>query len=238
MPLDLNNTAPPDNNFEIIPSGTKARARVVLQPGGVDRAGQDDGGVFTASNSSDHPYLKLTYIIMGGPYDKRRIFGTMGTNPRPKEVGKRSAWDITMSSLVAHLLAANGWRSDDNGPEVRAAKANFEIAQLDGMEVPIVIGIQKGQIKDGFAPNDPNAERWPDKNVVSAVILPEQKAYAEVMNGLTDGVPVVPPAATPSFARASAPQSAPPAAVAAQAGPKPTIGGAPGQVPAWANKKG
>ena len=147
-----------ETDFELIPAGTLAKARLVLKPGNspVDP-------YLTQSKNGNNHYLNCEFIIMEGEYAKRKIFHKQiveSDNERSVYFGK---------IFIKHLLeSANGIKKHDESEEAMRVRTLNNLSDLDGLEVAIRIGINP-------------AGEYKESNKVLEVITADNPKYAEAM---------------------------------------------------------
>ena len=147
-----------ETDFELIPAGTLAKARLVLKPGNspVDP-------YLTQSKNGNNHYLNCEFIIMEGEYAKRKIFHRQiveSDNERSVYFGK---------IFIKHLLeSANGIKKHDESEEAMRVRTLNNLSDLDGLEVAIRIGINP-------------AGEYKESNKVLEVITADNPKYAEAM---------------------------------------------------------
>ena len=69
---DLNNAAPQNQSFSLIPAGTLIKASVCIKPGG-----HGPGGWFTQSRSSDAVYLNVDFAVVESTNPLDRLYGSL-----------------------------------------------------------------------------------------------------------------------------------------------------------------
>jgi hypothetical protein len=101
--LDFND-AGQQQSGEVIPKNTIAKVVANIRPGNVG-----PGGWLTQSNSSDVQYLSFEFIVIEGPFAKRRFWQNMTvTGGKLDEHGQSKGWGITKATLRAMLDSAYG----------------------------------------------------------------------------------------------------------------------------------
>ena len=155
------NDAERQNNFDLIPVNTIAKARLVL------KAGNDPTDPhITRSKSGDTAYLNCEFIIFESKYTKRKIFDKIELEGSDKWVNMGKA------RIRAILESAKGINPKDVSEIAVAARKINSFDELNNLDVVIKVGIE----------HDKNG-RYQDKNRVIAIITPEHFAYAEFING-------------------------------------------------------
>ncbi len=85
---DYNTADVGGGSFELIPADTIAKVSLAIRPGG-----GGEGGWLTQSKSSDAQYLNCEFVVLDGPYDKRKFWGsTRRSVPRAGTKWSRKAW--------------------------------------------------------------------------------------------------------------------------------------------------
>lgn len=166
--LDLN-TAEAQN--DTIPDNTTVRIVLAFIHG--DHA-PDSKGVnqLHKSKSSEALMLSLEATVLEGPFAKRKFWPRyyMGAASGETTEGQTTALGISRKMLRAIVEAARGFAPTDETPAAIKARQLTSLAELDGMEVTVVTGIEKGS--GGFD----------DKTVIKRVV-PHGKAGAATTQG-------------------------------------------------------
>jgi hypothetical protein len=169
----------------LIPGGTLVKVHFKIKAGGYDDPSKGwTGGVCTRNDSTGSVYLAPEYTIMGGPFNKRKVWGTLiGLHsPKGPEWGNQGR-----SFIRAMLESARGVAPNDTSERAMKARMITGLADLNGLEFAAKVSIEKG------------TGGYDDKNVIQTVIPVTHKDYRALMDG-------APPAA------ASAPVQTAPAA--------------------------
>lgn len=151
----------------LIPDNTIALVVVKIRPGG-----NGPGGYLKAS-STGAEMLDLEFTVDGGEFDRRKLWSNYVTSGVTE--GHERAANITRSRLRAMLESARGVMPADTSPEAIAARRANGWGDFDGIVFCAKIGIEQGALKDKMA--GPQSERWDDKNVIKAVITPDEPHY-------------------------------------------------------------
>jgi hypothetical protein len=204
MPFDYSQAADPRDFSELIPHNTIATVQMRIRPGNV---GED--GMLKRTSKGDAEMLDCEFVVVDGPYAKRKFwdnFMVVGTTDGQKEMVRTNT-----GRLKKILESARGIVAGDTSEQMLARyKADYK--DFDNMMFIARIGVRKGEPKDR---NDPNGEKWPDKNYLAGALGPESKDWHPIeqpppFNGGGTGAAAAAP--TPASAPASAPadaQSAP-----------------------------
>lgn len=152
----------------LIPDNTIALVVVKVRPGGVG-----PGGYLKRNNAGDAEMLDLEFTVDGGEFDRRKLWSNYVTSGVTE--GQEKAGSITRSRLRAMLESARGILPTDNSPDAIAARRANGWGDFDGLVFCAKIGVEPGGLKDKMA--GPQSERWDDKNVIKAVITPDEAHY-------------------------------------------------------------
>lgn len=178
---DFNDADAQQGGFELIPKGTLARVRMTLKPGGHNDPAQGwTGGYATQSFDSGSVYLAAEFVVLDGPYAKRKLWSNIGLYSR-----KGPTWaQMGRSFIRAALNSARNVHPQDNSPAAATARRISSFADLDGLEFLVRIDVEK----DG---------RGEDRNVVKTALEPDHRDYAAMM-GSAPHSPATAPAARPA----------------------------------------
>lgn len=163
------NSADDQNSFDLIPKGTLVKVRMTIRPGGYDDASQGwTGGYATQSNTTGSIYLNCEFVVLDGPYAKRKMWSLIGLHsPKGPE------WANMGRAFIKGILnSARGLHPQDNTPQTQQARRIQGFSDLDGIEFVAKVEMEKDQNGD-------------DKNVVKTAITPDSKDYAAVMGRVT-----------------------------------------------------
>ncbi|MDP2431817.1 MAG: hypothetical protein Q8O33_07280 [Pseudomonadota bacterium] len=182
---DFNDADAQQGGFDLIPKATLVRVRMTIKPGGHDDPAQGwTGGYATESFESGSVYLACEFIVLEGPYVKRKLWSNIGLHSR-----KGPTWGQMGRSLIRAILnSARGIQPQDNSPQATAARRIQGFQELDGIEFLARVDVEK----------DAKGE---DRNVVKLAIEPDHKDYAAIMG-------MAPRAAASASYPAPAPQAA------------------------------
>ena len=155
------NDAELQNNFNLIPVNTIAKARLFIKPG------NDASDLFiTRSKGGDTAYLNCEYIILDGQYAKRKVFDKIGLEGAERWVAMGKA------RIRAILESAKGINPKDSSDNAIQARHINSFEELNNLDLVIKIGVEKDKLG-----------QYPDKNRVLSIITPEHFSYAEFMTG-------------------------------------------------------
>ena len=203
--LDLNNVSYSDDgprDFELIPDGTVVRAVIKLS-GGAHELPEFGGGTYFKSSQSGAKWMPIELTIVGGPYDKRKVWQNIfvdgaKTDQNGFSIAKRIGLETIKKMVDSHFALD----MKDDSPEAAQKRGSINgVHMLNGMQICFKIGIEKGS--NGYA----------DKNKIKTILTPGSQEF------IAGSPAAVAPAATPTPQAAPAP-SAP--ATTATAGVTPT----------------
>jgi hypothetical protein len=120
------NTAAEQRNFDLIPDGTFAIARLKIRPG---NAGE--GGWLRRSKDGQSEALDCELVVLDGPHAKRKIWSLLTVAGVTD--GHQEAASISNSRIRAMLESAKGIRPDDNSEAAKAARRFTSWGDLDGL---------------------------------------------------------------------------------------------------------
>lgn len=156
------NTAESQQNFNLIPQGVIATVNMTLKPGGYNDLERGlAGGYATHKTTSGAIYLSCEFVILDGPYAKRKVWSLIGLHsPKGPEWGH-----IGRSFIRAILNSARGFAETDDSPQAIAARKIHSFADLDGIEFTAKIEVEK------------NKENGQERNVIKIAIPKDHKEY-------------------------------------------------------------
>ncbi len=188
---DYNTADVGGGSFDLIPTGTIARVALAIRPGG-----EGEGGWLTQSKSSDAQYLNCEFVVLEGPYDKRKFWTNLTVSGgKVNEDGSSIAGNITRATLRAILESARGIKPDDESDEAKRKRLVNGYGDFNGMEFWARVGIE------------PARDQYAAKNKLAGAITPDKSEYGKSTDGPPAGAAV--PAQTPAWA--SGQQAAQPA---------------------------
>lgn len=163
---DFNDAEAQQGGFDLIPKGTLVRVRMSLKPGGHDDPAQGwTGGYATESFDTGSVYLACEFVVLEGPYAKRKMWSNIGLQSR-----KGPTWAQMGRSMIRAILnSARNVHPQDNSPQAATARRIQGFHELDGIEFLARVDVEK----------DVKSE---DRNVVKLAVEPDHKDYASVMN--------------------------------------------------------
>lgn len=165
--MDFNDAEPQRGGFNLIPEDTVALVVASLRPG---QAGP--GGWLKQNNDRTCLMADFEFVIDGGEYDRRKFWGLMITEGQTD--GQQKAANITRSRLRAALESAHGIMPGDDSPAAMEKRHVSGWQSFDGLKFCVRLGIEEGKPKSRDLPN---GEKYPDKNVIKAVVTPDEPDY-------------------------------------------------------------
>ena len=202
---DYNTADTGGGSFDLIPADTVAQVSMTVRPGNVD-----DGGWLTQSKSSDAQYLNCEFVVLEGPFAKRKFWGNLTVSGgKVNETGESIAGNITRATLRAILESSRNVKPNDESDEAKRKRLVDGYQTFNGMLFWAKVGVE------------PARGEYKAKNALGAVITPDKPGYG----GASAPTAAAPAAAvTPSWANSGS------SGKPAQAAP----GTPSGQAPAWA----
>ncbi len=174
LPPNFNDVPEEENDYELIPKGTKAKLRIeVVRP----ESGSIDDFLHASTKTALY-YIKFKVEIVSNPFEGRTFFAIHIVGIPGKDTadlhhylapGQIKAVEVGLSSLKSIIQSHRNIAPGDT-------KANCGInsyADFDDMEFAAGIGVDKG--KDGYA----------DKNRIGYIIRNNSKDYDTIMTGNT-----------------------------------------------------
>ena len=150
--FDFNNVP----EFELIPTGTFAKARLILKPG------NDPENHWLKISKNGGKYLDCDFVILEGQYAKRKIFHKIG-------IEGNEEWVKISQRFIKNLLeSANAISRKDTSEKAQSIRQLEDWSDLDGLEVLIQIGVE------------PEGE-YPPKNKIQSVVTAENPVYQQMM---------------------------------------------------------
>ena len=181
MSYDMND-AQPQTSSDIIPDGTFAKITMTFRPGTIDGDSPVDAKLLKASNSpgSDVRQIDAEFTIVEGLYARRKFwqFFTV-SGGKLDEQGVSIGWKISKSTFRAMIDSALGLNPEDMSDAAKARRVLNGLSELSGITFV-------GKVK--IEPSD--NPRYPDRNRLERVVLPQEPEWQKVMNG--EHVPAAP----------------------------------------------
>lgn len=162
------NDAEEQTSGDLIPKNTLVKVHMKVRPGGYDDPSQGwTGGIATRSESSGAVYLDCEFTVIGGKFNKRKVWSLVGLYS-----SKGPKWGQMGRTFVrAALESARGIKSADASDTAMKARQISGLSDLNGLEFIAKVDVQEGQ--DGYD----------DKNAIQNVIPVTHKEYAALMSG-------------------------------------------------------
>jgi len=166
--LDLNDVSMSETNteFELIPEGTIARAILLIKPNYLTLEEFSNTPMFKESPHSSAKYIEAEFTIVGGKFDKRKVWQNIffdGDAKNDQGISKARVNGLrTLRLLVDSML---GLDPKDVSPESNNKRKIPGVDALQGQEFCIKIGIEKGT--NGYS----------DKNKMVSPIAADHKEY-------------------------------------------------------------
>lgn len=158
------NSAPKQQEYELIPNGSIVPLVMNVRPGGFGETGE-----LTASKSSDAVYVSAEFTVISGEFAKRKVFDNIGVSGGKLDDSGNSIYgNMGRTRLRAILEASRNIKPDDFSQEAAAKRQVTSYTDFDGMAFLAEVGIQKGQ--NGYN----------DKNTIKLVITPDKPGYQKV----------------------------------------------------------
>ena len=209
--LNLNEvqTGSEQKPLELIPDKTPVRAIINLLGGDAEMPEFGPGYLFKKSMSSSAVYCPMEFTIIGGQFDKRRVWHNLFVHgDKLNSNGVPVARQIGLETLRRMVDSIHNLKGDDMSPEAQQKRNIAGLEALQGQEFCFLVGVEPEQ--NGYAA----------KNKMTIALTPDNSDYI----GPSGNAPAV---AAPAPTAPLAP------AVAANA---PTVTATAGVVPAWAQK--
>lgn len=153
MAIEFNTAKPQQEMGDLIPAKTIAPVRLAMR-------GE------TSTKAGDARMLDCEFVVLEGPYSKRRFWGMMMITSNGSD-GHNKAVEITRSRVRAMIESAYGIDPSDDSPAAMEGRTIQDWADLDGLEFVAKIGVEKD--KTG---------QYGDKNVLNGAVTPDSKEYA------------------------------------------------------------
>jgi hypothetical protein len=162
---DFNDAEAQQSGFDLIPKGVLAHVRMTIKPGGYDNPEQGwTGGYATESFETGSVYLACEFIVLEGPYAKRKLWSNIGLQSR-----KGPTWgQMGRSFIRAALNSARNVHPQDNSPQAASARRIDSFSELDGLAFLVRVDIE-------------NDAKGGDRNVVKLAIEPDHPDYAKLI---------------------------------------------------------
>lgn len=155
---------------DVIPHKTLAKVHMKIRPGGYDDPAKGwTGGYATRSENTGAVYLDCEYTVIGGKYNKRKVWSLIGLHSP-----KGPKWEgMGRSFIRAALEGARGIKPSDTSEIAMKARQIGGFADLDGLEFVVQIDVEQAE----------QGSEYGDKNKINNVIPVTHKDYAALMGG-------------------------------------------------------
>lgn len=155
---------------DVIPHKTLAKVHMKIRPGGYDDPAKGwTGGYATRSENTGAVYLDCEYTVIGGKYNKRKVWSLIGLHSP-----KGPKWEgMGRSFIRAALESARGIKPSDTSEIAMKARQISGFADLDGLEFVVQIDVKQAE----------QGSEYGDKNKINNVIPVTHKDYAALMGG-------------------------------------------------------
>jgi hypothetical protein len=151
------NDAEAQTEFTIIPANTIAKARLTIKPGN-----DFSDSFLTRSKDGNSTYLNCEFVIMEGPFVRRKIFDKIGIS------GSDQWINMGKARIRAILESAKNINPKDMSEAAMTARKIDSFDELDGLEMIIKIGIESDR-----------SGMYPDKNKIASIVTPDHKFYQD-----------------------------------------------------------
>lgn len=163
------NDAEEQTSGDLIPNKTPVKVSMKIRAGSYNDQGRGWTGGYATQADSGAIYLDCEFTIMGGKYNKRKVWSLIGLHSP-----KGPKWEgMGRSFIRAALESARGINPTDASETATKARQISGLGDLDGLEFTAMVEIQKA---------DPGST-YSDKNVIQTVIPCTHKDYAALMSG-------------------------------------------------------
>lgn len=164
------NDAEEQTGGDVIPNKTLAKVVLKIRPGGYDDAAKGwTGGYATRSDRTGAIYLDAEYTVIGGKYNKRKVWSLIGL-----ESPKGPKWgEMGRSMIRAILESARGIKPNDASEAAMKARQISSLGDLNGLEFVARIDVEAAE----------EGSEYPDKNKINTIIPVTHKDYAALMSG-------------------------------------------------------
>lgn len=163
------NDAEEQTSGDLIPNKTPVKVHMKIRAGGYDDPSQGWTGGVATQKDSGAVYLDCEFTIMGGKYNKRKVWTLVGlhSNKGPK-------WgQMGRSFIRAALESARGIKPSDASDSAVKARQINGLSDLDGLEFCAFVEVEKAELNSGYD----------DKNKIQTVIPCTHKDYQALMSG-------------------------------------------------------
>lgn len=165
---DFNSAEEQIDRGGLIPAGTLVKVILKIRPGGYDDPANGwTGGLATRKQETGAVYLDAEYTVMGGVYDRRKVWTLIGLHSP-----KGENWGNSGRAFIRGALeSARGIKPDDKSDQARMARQINSLGDLNGLVFAAKVEVEKGN--DGYQ----------DKNKIQYAVPASHRDYASVMAG-------------------------------------------------------
>lgn len=163
------NDAEEQTSGDLIPNKTPVKVAMKIRAGSYNDPSRGWTGGYATQADSGAIYLDCEFTIMGGKYNKRKVWSLIGLHSP-----KGPKWEgMGRSFIRAALESARGINPSDTSEMATKARQISGLGDLDGLEFAAMVEVQKAEAGSGYS----------DKNVIQTVIPCTHKDYAALMSG-------------------------------------------------------
>ena len=149
-------------SYALIPHKTISKVKMMVTRGGYVTEQWTDGYA-TKSKSSEAVYLACEFVVLGGQYDKRKIWNNIGLY---SESSTKYA-DIGRATIKAILNSAKNLNPQDKSAQAESNRVIKDFGDLNDLEFVAEISVND----KGESP----------KNEIKVIITPDHAKYNEYM---------------------------------------------------------
>jgi hypothetical protein len=134
-------TCPVCEKNDLIPTGTEAKVRLHIRPGGIDDASQGWTEGLASRGKTGAIYLNCEFSVLEGPHSGKKIFSLIGLRSP-----KGAWWGHKGRSLIRGILnSAHDISDNDFSPEALRLRRLSSFKGIDGLEFFALIKVEKDQ---------------------------------------------------------------------------------------------
>ena len=163
---DLNNAAPQNQSFSLIPAGSTIKASVCIKPGG-----HGPGGWFTQSRSSDAVYLNVDFTVVEGEYVGRIVHQMVGIQGTKRNEKGEDIWGLMGRSMLRAIIeSAYNILPSDTSEEANQKRTLQDISGINTLICAAKVGVDVD-----------STGAHPSRNKIINIITPESSQYKTIM---------------------------------------------------------
>lgn len=192
--LNLNEiqTGSEQKPLELMPDKTPVRAIINLLGGDAEMPEFGQGYLFKKSMSSSAVYCPMEFTIIGGQFDKRRVWHNLFVHgDKLDSSGVPVARNIGLETLRRMVDSIHNLKGADMSPEAQQKRNIAGIQALQGQEFSFLVGVEPAQ------------NGYDAKNKMTVVLTPDNSDYVASSVGAAP-VQAAAPVASPVMAPATA----------------------------------